>query len=62
MVKPAYFARPDQFKLTVDSWIRIYCFTSRMYFNYGEKPEELYIISFEKGHGRKPRPFSKQIM
>ena len=36
MDKPVYCARPDQYKITVDSLIRIYCFsnrlTSRVYF------------------------------
>ena len=29
---------------------------------YKIKPEELYMLSFEKGRGQKPRPFSKLRM
>ena len=28
--KPVYCARPDQYKITVDLWIRIYCFNNRL--------------------------------
>ena len=28
--KPVYCARPDQYKIAVDSWIRIYCFNNRL--------------------------------
>ena len=41
MIKPVYCARPDQFKNTVDSYIRIYCFnnrlTTRVYFKHNDR-------------------------
>ena len=52
MVKPVYCAQPDQYNITVDSWIRIYCFNNRLtvqvYFkateNWLSHVEMLYLV------------------
>ena len=55
----------DDFKLKTPlvSMVYIQYFISLMVnIRYRIKPEEVYVLSFEKGRGRKPRLFSKLRM